>query len=310
MTIRSLKDERSKYDDILNVYDQIPIVYLIRRNSTNQYYVGSTLGLISRLYNGFYGHIGSLGIAESPDYIHEVMTKFGIDEFSFIIEEEFSTLDEARDSESYYIKKYDSFRNGYNKTINGLGGSAGCVKMSKGTSRVAVKPTEVEKYLDLGYVIGTSRVVMVDPSGEFFRVKLEDVPKYESMGYTKGGAKSLSTTRGTISMYDPITKESKKVMPSEVDEYTRLGWVTGFICNKGRKHLYHPDTGDSRSESDPDLIKELKNSGYLSGKIIRKGLVLMNDTKKSEFYCTITESRNYMKLGYKFGRIKQSIITS
>ena len=48
------------------------------------------------------------------------MRKYGIENFSFELIEE-CTQDELDDKEQYWIKYYDSFKNGYNNTIGGNG---------------------------------------------------------------------------------------------------------------------------------------------------------------------------------------------
>ena len=105
------------------------IVYSIKCNINNKYYVGQTLshiyndkkklwesyGINSRLLKHLYKVQGNV------DYpLYNDINKLGIDKFTISIETEIlskyiSTLDNL---ETEYINKYDSIKNGYNISTN------------------------------------------------------------------------------------------------------------------------------------------------------------------------------------------------
>lgn len=62
----------------------------------------------------------------SERHFHQAIRKYGIENFtSEILEENIETQNEADLKETYYIQKFDSFRNGYNMTEEGKGSISG-----------------------------------------------------------------------------------------------------------------------------------------------------------------------------------------
>lgn len=99
----------------------IGYIYFIINNTTNQRYVGKTIGIKKRKRD----HFNKLN---SNKHINKKLqlawNQYGQDNFSFEYIE-FSLQDEMElnQKEIFYIDKYDSYNNGYNLTLGGEGGN-------------------------------------------------------------------------------------------------------------------------------------------------------------------------------------------
>lgn len=285
-------------DDVSD-YDNKYITYSIRMISSNKYYVGYTNCIISRIFNKFYGHIGSLKNSENIDYIHKIMRENPISDFELLIEEIHNSKDEAKLHESFLVDKYDSFNNGFNMTNNGHGGTGGRIRVTnrKTKQEEFIKPSELDDYIRNGYRKGSDRVVVSPPEGgmynyKFKRIKSDDLRSYLDKGFTIG-SKCLSTTKGNIFMYKGDDVISVK--PNQVGYYLSLGYIKGFSPNSGGVHYYSELTGEIR------LFKDLTQipSEFKRGKCLYAGKYKMTDgvniinVNKGEEYI-------YIHNGYKF----------
>ena len=95
------------------------IIYKIENKINGKVYIGQT---VQSLNNRWYRHcqLNGLSKSESNMHIKRAILKYGKENFSISILErcDSSILNER---EIYYINKYDSFKNGYNKTTGGSG---------------------------------------------------------------------------------------------------------------------------------------------------------------------------------------------
>lgn len=95
------------------------IIYKIENKINGKVYIGQT---VQSLSSRWYRHCQLKGLSESESNMHikRAILKYGKENFSISILEkcDSSVLNEK---EIYYINKYDSFKNGYNKTIGGSG---------------------------------------------------------------------------------------------------------------------------------------------------------------------------------------------
>lgn len=96
-------------------------IYFITNNETGEKYVGKTTNIKRRKNE----HFNKLKINR---HINKKMqnswNKYGEKAFAFdFIEFDISSEQELNEKEIYYIKKYDSFNNGYNLTLGGDGGN-------------------------------------------------------------------------------------------------------------------------------------------------------------------------------------------
>lgn len=96
-------------------------VYSIYSKSQDKYYIGKSKDIHKRITK----HISDLklGRHHSP-YLQHIYNKYGIDDLEFKIIQE-TTYEESGELEKFYIKKYDSYNNGFNCTLGGEWGAPG-----------------------------------------------------------------------------------------------------------------------------------------------------------------------------------------
>ena len=96
----------------------MPYIYKIVNDINDKIYVGKTLGTIEeRFKQHCYDRIKQT--AEKRP-LYSAMNKYGIEHFKIELVEECS-LEEVNDREIYWIKKLNSYHNGYNATLGGDG---------------------------------------------------------------------------------------------------------------------------------------------------------------------------------------------
>lgn len=85
-------------------------VYMILNKINNKYYIGSSIDIHKRWKQ----HIAELnkGVHNNA-HLQNAWDKYGSNNFDFIVVEE-TDINNLRERESYYIKKYDCINNGYN----------------------------------------------------------------------------------------------------------------------------------------------------------------------------------------------------
>ena len=128
---------------IVNGKDVYGIIYKITNTVTNQSYIGQTKnrkGFVSRYYSkgntlservyNYLTRMKELGKYYNVHLLNS-MNKYGFDKFEVndVLDTAMSRS-ELNEKEIYYIKKYDSYNNGFNKTPGGECGS--CTEQLKG----------------------------------------------------------------------------------------------------------------------------------------------------------------------------------
>ena len=95
-------------------------IYFIINNITSQRYVGQTTNFARRKGE----HLLKLKENRHPNIkLQNAYNKYGLENFSIQkIQFDDISKEELDEQEIYYIKKYDSFKNGYNLTEGGTGG--------------------------------------------------------------------------------------------------------------------------------------------------------------------------------------------
>lgn len=98
------------------IENKIFLIYKFTNKINGKSYVGFTCrGFELRKYEHFY-----LSQKESNFKFHKALKKYGIDNFIYeILENNIMSRTDANIREIYYIKLFDSFRNGYNMTEGG-----------------------------------------------------------------------------------------------------------------------------------------------------------------------------------------------
>lgn len=112
--------------DVLNDILDIPGIYKITNNINGKCYIGQSIFLNRRIkrHLSYKSHKDNLAIYKAFD-------KYGINNFLIEILEYFDTKDysyikhKLDELEIYYIDKFNSYRDGYNKTIGGDAGVTG-----------------------------------------------------------------------------------------------------------------------------------------------------------------------------------------
>ena len=170
------------------------------------------------------------------------MNEIGCDKFIFSIEEEVS-LDVIEDREKFYISKYDSFNNGYNKSPDGSGGFylwnlIGTGSIPKGY--IGITNGEITKFVD----------------------KLDYKNNYDKNIWKLG-----STSKGLILIHKGNV--TKRVRDYELNDYLSNGWTLGLGYKSpgttGRK-VYHSPDGIKTKFLNPDTDKELiESEGWILG---------------------------------------------
>ena len=227
-------------------------------------YIGTAVDLYQRIYNKRTGHLGSLDKDKRHDFIHLMIISVGIENFELYIEaDNFITEEEAFINEEALIKKYNSFNNGYNLTPDGKGGNQGGIFVTDGVSNIRIKPQDLPEYLAKGFRKGYNRVVVTDPATrKFYRKPKEEADKLvKDLGWTLG-SKTLSTTKGRISITNPMTNETKKILVSEKSSYLSSGWVLGFGPNKNTPKVIMIDPLGKEVTVRKDNIEKYKIQGY------------------------------------------------
>lgn len=91
-------------------------IYKITNQISGKVYIGQSIDIERRWRH----HRGSYAITDNRNELYQDMIIYGKDNFSFEVIKECSA-DELNYWEKYYIRFYDSFNNGYNMTIGGMG---------------------------------------------------------------------------------------------------------------------------------------------------------------------------------------------
>lgn len=95
-------------------------IYRITNRINNTIYIGQTRGSVHRRW---LDHCKSARNQLDKDYflpLHNAIRKYGEDNFQVEVIEDCEN-DILNDREIYYISKYNSYKNGYNATLGGLG---------------------------------------------------------------------------------------------------------------------------------------------------------------------------------------------
>lgn len=126
-------------------------IYIISNDINDKVYIGQTrVGIEERWKK----HIDNSKNNPSKQVITNAMNKYGIEHFK--IEKIADVPEDDLDYfEMYYIKKYDSFQNGYNMTLGGNNNSKGLSENQIG-SIITLAQTTKTSYVEIGRRVGVS----------------------------------------------------------------------------------------------------------------------------------------------------------
>ena len=98
-------------------------IYKITNKINNKSYIGKTNNLSRRWQDHKYKAFDEKD-KEYDKVLYKAFRKYGVDNFDFCIIEELPDYSISGEREQYWIKKYDTYYNGYNETPGGDGGSS------------------------------------------------------------------------------------------------------------------------------------------------------------------------------------------
>lgn len=94
------------------------IIYFLKCNSNKKFYIGITSNLAKRKYSHFYELKNN---KHENCHLQRAFNKYGEFKFQFGIIQKCRTRKRAMLREKYWIKYYDSYKNGFNQTTGGEG---------------------------------------------------------------------------------------------------------------------------------------------------------------------------------------------
>lgn len=103
------------------------IIYKAINKTNGKEYIGQTTRSLGKRKSA---HITAALTVGEDSYFYNALRKYGPDNFDWAVVDQCDTIEELNRLETYYIKKYDSFENGYNLNYGG-----GNRQMSEETKR-------------------------------------------------------------------------------------------------------------------------------------------------------------------------------
>ena len=94
------------------------VVYKAINKINNKSYIGQTTQSLNKRISN---HVTDAFLGRDNMYFHKAIKKYGKDNFEWEIVGKYSSLDELNEAEKYFIRKYNTFKNGYNLTEGGEG---------------------------------------------------------------------------------------------------------------------------------------------------------------------------------------------
>lgn len=210
--------------------------YRLYNSKTNKSYIGVTMtkSFYSRWFCGIYSHYHNI-INRSPydswykDFYDVTLTDIY-----------FQILSIGQDLEEHYIKYYDSFNNGYNRTLNGKSGIYGLVAVTDGIRYTYLKPDEVEQFIKLNptYKPGNGRTCPKTLTTNFtirvnnglvnHSIHIDDLDEFLLLNpdYKLGAIGNYDGSRGQIWITNGI--DNKRIYPEDLINYP--SYHRGRIC--------------------------------------------------------------------------------
>lgn len=192
---------------VINDKEYYGIIYKIENKINHKVYIGQTTeenGFngrycckgegIERVYN--YHNYRKNRDADYNPHLLNAIEKYGFD--SFVIDEIFDvalSLDELNDKEIFYIEQFDSFYNGYNRTLGGEG-MLGYAAPSGKDNKFSI------------------RVCQISPDGKLIKIWYSFGDIQKELGISKGSVANVCTGRketagGFVWVYEKDYDENK-----------------------------------------------------------------------------------------------------
>lgn len=252
-------------------------LYSLFDTLNNKYYVGTAKNLYTRFYLLPFSYVECIKKRESNDYVVNKILEIGPENFQLLLEVNSDDYEYILSLEPEFIKKYDSFYNGYNLTKNGLGGTSGMIVVNNGVITKAIHPNRIQEFYDLGFLEGSlisyikrGSISIINDLNECKFIDPCELNKYKLLGWRKG---SLMKGRVSIHKGDHYIR----VTPDRLPEYELQGYVRGQAPrhwkeeNYGRKFYSNPVTGEMILIKDSEVEKYAQEGFTMKGKITLKG---------------------------------------
>ena len=258
----------------------------------------------------------------SGKYLCNAIKKYGKQNFTCNIIDVADSIEQLNNLEKFYIKKYNSrnFNIGYNISIGGDGGDIyhtlsysqqihasgkGKVIVTDGIKDIKVCKSELDKYLQLGYVRGMNperrRKISESQRGKV-------IPKHIREAISKKASGKIYVNNGI---------SNKLIQPEELDIYIKNGFIRGMkpLCKEkydkhilelSKSHMGKKQNAETRKKHSESLKKFNSTE---QGKLIRKIAANKNTTKGKTWVNNGTlrklvypkEVEYYLSIGYKAG---------
>jgi len=230
-------------------------IYKITNIKSGSVYIGKTKNSIFKRFNE---HI-SESEKGSKTKLYDAMRSYGVENFKVELIEDNIPEDLINFKEKYYIKEFDSLKNGYNMTPGGDGGpirkgmknseeqkrksseaQRGKPKKNPGMCGKYEKGAAQRKKLSEA-VLGRK---WINNGSIQKQVKPEEVEELLKNGFVLGrlkstgekcskklkGNKKCNTVGGKVCITDKDLKEMKFINPEELESYLSQGWIKGMYA--------------------------------------------------------------------------------
>ncbi len=200
-------------------------IYIIRNHMNDKVYIGQTIQAVNLRFNG---HIKDSKSKKSKFY--DAVKKYGKENFFYEVLETGLSEQELNERERYYIRKFDSVKNGYN---TGIGGEHNTRIHISDEDMLVAKELYLEGYTlnEIGELLNTNRHVLaprlkamgveIRDWNEVQKIKIEDadlIRMYcDEIMTTPEIAEKYNTSATTISKH--LKKCGVKLRPGKNKKY-------------------------------------------------------------------------------------------
>lgn len=273
--IRDLINKNKEVISELLKFDNKLVLYKFHNIVNGKYYVGITKSSITRrLYSSKFGHIFKIINNKDLGRLHKAIINEGYDNFEFIIDSIYNTINDLDNAERSEIRRLDSFNNGYNGNLGGLG-SDGLIIINNGIINKRIKPDED---IPEGFSIGEIRNdlknrTIINDGEKFLRVKNEDLQDYLNNGFKLGSGGLTDYSTGIIFMNNGV--DMIRIPIEDSLFYENKGYKRGRLNGTKLKGKIRIANGVENKSIYPDELEKYESNGY------SKGVLKSNNRKGS-----------------------------
>lgn len=223
-------------------------IYKTTNNINNKIYIGQHKG--TDFDNTYYG---------SGKYLHNAISKYGIENFNVSVVEFCETKDELNLRERFWIKHYNSqdATIGYNISSGGDGGDT-----------FTNQPEQIKQQIRLKSGKSTKGKIGIFKDGCQKYVTPDSLHEYLSAGWVKG---SLPVDKSTIEklrvansgrIYVTNGNENKKILPQDFDIWEARGFKRGFTSTDKMQEASKARSKQAQDKKSAELEEWKKTPHY------------------------------------------------